>query len=75
MSLLALKDYLMAHKTAHLAELALHFRQDPELVRCKMRHWIQKGKVKVIAKPADCGTRCTLCKPAQAEVYQWNVSI
>lgn len=71
MSLQELKCYLMDRQSVHLAELAVHFRQDPEMIRCKMRHWIHKGKVAVIAKPVGCGTRCTLCKPSQAEVYRW----
>lgn len=71
MSLRDLKNYLRNREQVHLGELALHFRQDPEMIRCKMRHWINKGRVAVMAKPAGCGTRCTLCKPSQAEVYRW----
>ena len=69
--LLDIKKYLSARKTANLQELSLHFKQQPDNMRCLLAHWIRKGKISKTAKPAGCGSKCQLCKPSIAEVYQW----
>ena len=68
--LLEIKHYLISKKTANLQELSLHFKQQPDTMRCLLAHWIRKGKVCEIAKPAGCGSKCQLCKPLVAQVYQ-----
>ena len=69
--LLEIKRYLSSKKTAHLQELSLHFKQQPDTMRHLLAHWIRKGKVRETEKPAGCGSRCQLCKPSEAQVYEW----
>jgi len=69
--LLEIKRYLMTKEKATLQELALNFRQQPETMRSMLNHWVCKGKVCQVDKPAGCGSRCQLCKPETAEIYQW----
>jgi len=66
----AIKHYVLEKQTANLLELALHFKRDPEIVRCMMQHWIRKGTICVADKPQGCGVKCIQCKPAFTEVYQ-----
>ena len=69
--LLELKDYLVHHRVANLEEMARHFRQEPELMRILLQHWVRKGKVVQRPKPSGCGSRCTQCDPKNAEIYEW----
>ena len=70
--LIAVKEYFLVKKTVNLQELSLHFKQQPETIRCLLQHWVRKGKVCRAVKPAGCGSRCQLCKPSVAEVYEWR---
>lgn len=70
--LLALRDYLVQKQSANLQEIAWHFKQSPDMIRTLLAHWIRKGRVDRCDKPAGCGSRCQLCKPDVAEVYQWK---
>lgn len=69
--LLAIKDYLATKRTANLKELSLHFKKQPDTMRNMLQHWIRKGYLERIPAPTKCGTRCQICDPAIAEVYQW----
>ncbi len=71
MILLDIKKYLANKKTVNLQELALHFKQQPDVMRDMLCHWIRKGKIQKAANPVGCGTRCVQCKPEFAEVYTW----
>jgi putative ferrous iron transport protein C len=70
--LLELRDYMIQKRSANLQEIAWHFKQTPETVRCLLAHWIRKGKVCQSERPPNCGTKCQLCKPANAEIYRWQ---
>lgn len=70
--LLAIKDYMTTKKIANLQELSLHFKKQPDTMRCMLQHWIRKGKICRADKPAGCGVKCQMCKPSIAEVYSWN---
>ena len=69
--LLEIKAYLSEQKTANLQELSLHFKKQPDTMRCMLRHWVCKGKVCYLSKPAGCGSRCQQCLPTTTEIYQW----
>lgn len=69
--LLQLRDYLQARESANLQEMAWHFNQSPETVRCWLGHWLQKGRVCRVENPLGCGTKCQVCQPQLAEVYRW----
>jgi putative ferrous iron transport protein C len=66
-----LKGYLEARGQATLADMALHFRSQPEAVRDMLAIWERKGRVRRIPAPAGCGGSCTQCDPAATEVYLW----
>ena len=71
MILAELKDYLEARGQATLADMALHFRSQPEAVRDMLAVWVRKGRVRRLPAPAGCGGSCTQCDPATTEVYLW----
>ena len=71
MILAELKGYLEARGQATLADMALHFRSQPEAVRDMLAVWERKGRVRRIPAPAGCGGSCTQCDPAATEVYLW----
>lgn len=71
MILAELKDYLEARGQATLADMAMHFRSQPEAVRDMLGVWERKGRVRRIPAPAGCGGSCTQCDPAATEVYIW----
>ena len=66
-----LKRYLQTRGQASLADIALHFRADPEAVRGMLEVWMRKGKVARHAAAASCGASCAHCNPAATEVYAW----
>lgn len=72
MILLDIKQYLIQKQVANLQEIAWHFKQQPEVIRVMLHHWIRKGKVEIAPKPKVCGSLCTQCEPSIAEVYHWN---
>lgn len=69
--LLSIKTFLKERKSANLQELSLHFCKHPDTMRCLLAHWIRKGKICRLVKPKGCGTKCQVCQPQFAEVYQW----
>lgn len=70
--LFELRDYLENKGAVNLQQLAIHFQQSPDTVRCWLQHWMRKGQVCRLASPAGCGSKCQLCRPEHAEVYQWS---
>jgi putative ferrous iron transport protein C len=66
-----LKGYLEARGQATLADMALHFRSQPEAVRNMLAVWERKGRVRCLPAKAGCGSSCTQCDPATTEVYLW----
>jgi putative ferrous iron transport protein C len=66
-----LKGYLEARGQATLADMALHFRSNPEAVRDMLAVWERKGRVRRVPAPAGCGGSCTQCDPAATEVWCW----
>ncbi len=69
--LFELRDYLMQQQAVSLQQLAWHFQQPPDVLRCCLQHWIRKGKVLRCAGSSSCGSRCQLCRPEAVEYYQW----
>lgn len=72
MSLIALKQYMMRVKISSLSTIAATFKKEPELVRCLLRHWICKGKMRQLLKTPACGSKCTQCSPLETEIYEWT---
>ena len=66
-----LKRYLEERRQTTLADMALHFRADPEALRGMLEVWIRKGKVEKQRATASCGGSCTQCDPAATEIYLW----
>jgi hypothetical protein len=66
-----LKRYLQTRGQASLADIALHFRADPQAVRGMLEVWMRKGKVARHAAAASCGATCARCDPAATEVFVW----
>ncbi|MFV9990760.1 MAG: FeoC-like transcriptional regulator [Coxiella endosymbiont of Dermacentor nuttalli] len=69
--LLSLKSFLRERKTANLQELSLHFCKQPQIIRSMLEHWIKKGKICRLGRPADCETRCQICHSQFTEIYKW----
>ncbi len=72
MTLADLRGYLQGRTGATLAELAQHFRADPEILRGMLAVWIRKGKVDRRPLAAGCGSGCGQCDPASVELYSWT---
>ena len=73
--LLALRDYLVECKTADVREIAWHFKQEPELIRDWLQHWIRKGRVQRAQPSHGCAVRCAGCSnrcgASSPEIYAW----
>ena len=72
MSLVALKKYMMDVKIDNLFNISRHFNVDPDVVRCQLSHWINKGCIKKCTKKPECGTKCHKCAAIFTEVYEWT---
>lgn len=70
MSLLAIKSHMMQVKMASLSSLCLLFSAEQETMRCLLRHWIQKGKIRECVRQTNCG-KCAKCPMAASELYEW----
>lgn len=70
MSLLAIKAHMMQVKMTSLSSLCLLFGAEPESMRCLLRHWIQKGKIRECPRATHCG-KCAKCPMAATELYEW----
>lgn len=71
MLLSELKAFLKQKGRATLAELASEFGETPEMIRCMMCHFINKGSVTENTLTPKCGTACQSCQLANVTVYQW----
>jgi hypothetical protein len=71
MSLLDIKQYMMRVRLASLSSLCSLFNQDADTLRCMLRHWINKGKVRQCMKQPACGSKCFKCAPSTIELYEW----
>ncbi len=67
-----LRRYLQQREEATLADMALHFQADPEVVRAMLEVWIAKGKIERCAPSTACAGNCNQCGPGAAEVYRWT---
>lgn len=67
-----IKDYLSRRGQATLTDIANHFHAEPEAVRGMLDYWMRKGKVEKRMATASCGTSCSKCDAATAEIYFWR---
>ena len=67
-----LKRYLEERGQATLADLALHFEAEPEVVRAMLEVWMRKGRVERSTVSPNCGGTCTRCAPESMEIYRWR---
>lgn len=70
----AIKRYLIQHRQASLADIAMHLDSPQEAVRGMLERWIRKGKVRRLRASTSCGSSCSSCSkcdPALTEFYQW----
>jgi hypothetical protein len=66
------KRYLEQRGQATLADLAMHFDAEPDVLRAMLEVWIGKGRVERSTVSADCGGSCTRCAPEAREIYRWK---
>jgi len=71
MSLLDIKKHMMAVRMASLGGLCVAFKADPDTIRCMLRHWMQKGKVRKCMKKPACASKCFKCPIETTELYEW----
>lgn len=66
-----IKEYLIAHKRAFVADVATHFSIPPEVARAALDHWVRKGKVSRLDVEDQCQAGCGKPCSERLEVYQW----
>jgi hypothetical protein len=72
MMLTDIKEFFTRQQAASLAELALHFRVDPDAMRGMLEQWIRKGKLQKLPQGAKCTGCCqSACNSTSMEIYQW----
>ena len=71
MTLIELKKYMMTVRSANLFNISTYFNTEPDLVRCQLQHWMNKGCVVKSSKTANCGSKCGKCAAITTEIYQW----
>ena len=71
MSLLAIKEHLMQVRIATLGSLCSVFKAEPETMRCLLKHWVCKGRVRKCLKEPACGSQCFKCPTSMIELYEW----
>lgn len=67
-----LRRYLQQREEATLADMALRFQADPEVVRAMLEVWIAKGRIERYSPSPACAGNCNQCGPGAAEVYRWT---
>jgi hypothetical protein len=72
MILSEVRDYLRVHRRAALADMALHFRTDPDALRGMLNKLVAKGRVEKLPAGTACGGGCCHCDPDTTEIYQWR---
>ncbi|MCW2283778.1 hypothetical protein M2323_001790 [Rhodoblastus acidophilus] len=69
MTLMEAKAYLVARRRATLVDIATHFDSSPDAARQLMRHWLDKGRVKLLeCRQCDAGCHCGR---GPDEIYEW----
>jgi len=63
--------YLAARRRATLADLALHFRADPDAIRGMLTVLEKKGRLRRTDGP--CGSCCG-CATTASEIYEWTAA-
>jgi putative ferrous iron transport protein C len=71
MRLMDIKRHMMQVRIATLSSLCHLFQTDPDTLRCLLRHWIHKGKMRQCMKTPACRSRCFKCPAAVTEMYEW----
>ena len=80
MILSELRDYLAVRGTASLADMALRFDTDPEVLRPMLARFERKGRVVHRRRPEAAAGGCTGCEScasvdrcdsAAFEIYEW----
>ncbi|KJS43041.1 MAG: hypothetical protein VR70_03040 [Rhodospirillaceae bacterium BRH_c57] len=73
MTLSEVKAYLVDRRRAGLSDIAIHFGSSPDAVRHALRHWEDKGRVRVLSGGGSCsgsGAGCSCAKKAE-DVFEW----
>ncbi len=70
-SLVAIKQHMILVKMATLSSLCLLFNSDADTIRCMLKHWMVKGKIRQCTKTPACGSKCFKCPTAVTEIYEW----
>lgn len=71
LSLVAIKQHMTQVKMATLSHLCQIFCADPETIRCMLKHWMMKGKIRQCQKTPACGSKCFKCPTLMTEIYEW----
>jgi hypothetical protein len=71
MTLRNIKQHMQQAKLSTLSALCTQFCCDEETMRCWLRHWVNKGCIRLCIKKSACGTTCTKCPKATLELYEW----
>ena len=66
-----LRQYLKQHQRVALKDLCNHFQTDADALRGMLKVWINKGKVRQLPLPQNCGSSCCKCDSALTELYEW----
>ena len=66
-----IRSYLKERGQASLADIAMHFKAEPDAMRGMLEVWIRKGKVQKQSATASCGSSCQQCEPSATEIYAW----
>ncbi len=69
--LLELKTFLMAKKSASVAEIAEHLNCDEEVVRDMLLQCENKKLIKRVMQPVGCEGSCSSCDQPELEVVVW----
>jgi putative ferrous iron transport protein C len=70
-SLVDIKQHMMQVRMATLSSLCQLFNADPDVLRCMLRHWVGKGKIRQCIRKPACGSQCFRCPAWATEVYEW----
>ncbi|MFT3742259.1 MAG: FeoC-like transcriptional regulator [Gammaproteobacteria bacterium] len=66
-----IQHYLQQHRQANLAQLRIHFKLDPHVLKNILGLLVRKGRVKKCLKTPQCATQCQKCDIMVTEIYQW----
>ncbi|HHI81660.1 MAG TPA: sugar metabolism transcriptional regulator [Rhizobiales bacterium] len=66
-----INNYFAIHKRACLADLATHFKADPDAITGMLDVLAARGRITRIASSGNC-QGCTRCDPSSLIIYEWN---